>query len=591
VTPKGATNSSSWSNDSDNGTSTAVIYLRVSSRDQATRDGEREGLSIPAQREACYAKAASLDAAVVEEFVDAGKSAKTAQRPELQRMLVYLREHRIRHVLVHKVDRLARDRRDDIEITLAIRATGATLVSCTENIDETPSGLLVHGIMSSIAEYNNRNLATEVLKGLVQNAKNGGTPGKASLGYLNVRKVENHCEVRTVEVDPVRGPLIAWAFEAYATGEHSTLSLLNELNQRGLTTPATATKPEGRLSWSHIPDLLSNPYYKGVVRYMGVDHDGKHTRLVSPATWQRVQEVLASHRSGEKQRTHRHYLKSSLFCGQCGSRLIVTNAKSSSGRIYPYYICIGRHQKRNDCKFKAVPIETVEALVEEHYATIQIRPEWREVIEEQLHSDLIEHYREAKAEQQRLTKQRARLLTESAKLLEARYADAIPFELFESEQTRIKAGLETIDNHIAITDDYQALVAANLRRALDLASDCQTAYATAPTAVRRLLNQAFFKRLYVDDENHVRSELAAPFDVLLVNVDTTVRPAKTLATSQSWWQAIAASWNDDTREEPVLTGVGQRPSEKAASLKEQVMVERIGIEPMTSALQRRRSPS
>jgi DNA invertase Pin-like site-specific DNA recombinase len=49
----------------------------------------------------------------------------------------------------------------------------ATLVSCTESIDESPSGILLHGIMSAIAEFYSRNLANEVMKGLVHKAKNG----------------------------------------------------------------------------------------------------------------------------------------------------------------------------------------------------------------------------------------------------------------------------------------------------------------------------------------------------------------------------------------------------------------------------------
>lgn len=40
------------------------------------------------------------------------------------------------YVLVHKVDRLARNRVDDVEITMAIKKAGAPLVSATENIDE-----------------------------------------------------------------------------------------------------------------------------------------------------------------------------------------------------------------------------------------------------------------------------------------------------------------------------------------------------------------------------------------------------------------------------------------------------------------------
>ena len=80
---------------------------------------------------------------------------------------------------MHKVDRLARNRADDVEINLAIRQAGAELVSVSENIDQTPSGLLLHGIMASSAEFYSRNLATEVIKGTTQKAKNGGTPGRA----------------------------------------------------------------------------------------------------------------------------------------------------------------------------------------------------------------------------------------------------------------------------------------------------------------------------------------------------------------------------------------------------------------------------
>ena len=131
----------------------AVLYLRVSTKEQAERDGDPEGYSIPAQREACTRKAAALDAVVIEEFADRGESARNADRPDLQRMLAYVAANQVDYVIVHKVDRLARNRADDVEITLAIRSAGAALVSCTENIDETPSGILLHGIMSSIAEF------------------------------------------------------------------------------------------------------------------------------------------------------------------------------------------------------------------------------------------------------------------------------------------------------------------------------------------------------------------------------------------------------------------------------------------------------
>jgi DNA invertase Pin-like site-specific DNA recombinase len=209
----------------------AVIYLRVSTREQAERDADPEGYSIPAQREACRRKAEALGAVVVEEYVDLGESAKTADRPALQRMLERLKAQDIDYVIVHKVDRLARNRVDDVTIGLALRGAGVQLVSVTENIDDTPSGKLLHGIMASIAEFYSQNLASEILKGTTQKAKAGGTPHLAPIGYLNVREVIDGREVRTIALDPVRAPLVAWAFEAYASGQWSLKELLDELTE------------------------------------------------------------------------------------------------------------------------------------------------------------------------------------------------------------------------------------------------------------------------------------------------------------------------------------------------------------------------
>jgi len=154
----------------------AVGYLRVSTVRQAKRDLGPDGLSIPAQQDICSRKARELGVTVADWYIDKGESARTADRTELQRMLTRLRDNPVDYVIIPKVDRFARNRVDDALMALEIRKTGAALVSATENIDETPSGQLMHGIMASIAEFYSRNLAAEVLKGTVQKAKAGGTP-------------------------------------------------------------------------------------------------------------------------------------------------------------------------------------------------------------------------------------------------------------------------------------------------------------------------------------------------------------------------------------------------------------------------------
>ena len=494
----------------------AVIYLRVSSKEQAQKGGEAEGYSIPAQREACRRKAESLGAALIEEFVERGESAKTADRPELQRMLGYVVEQPVKYLIVHKVDRLARNRADDVAITLALRQAGVELISVSEAIDQTPSGLLLHGIMSSIAEFYSRNLATEVIKGTTQKAKNGGTPHRAPVGYLNVRRFEAGREYRTVEIDPERGPLMAWAFEAYASGDWTLRRILDELTERGLTTAPGSRGPGKPLNLSHLHSLLRNPYYSGIVRYRGALYPGKHTPLVTPETFRTVQELLTAKRlAGEKQRQHPHYLKGSIFCGQCGSRLIVCHAKGRGG-TYPYFICIGRQQKRTECKQRALRIEVVEAAVEAHYARVQLPAKeldrLRAYLNEQLAS-LSEH-----AERERTTHERRlrKLGDEQQKLLAAHYAEAIPLDLLKSEQERIATEIASAEGRLAAAaTDFQT-AKTNLERALTRIGDCQAAYREAAPAMRRQFNLAFFTRLLVDDEDgSITGDLAEPFATLL----------------------------------------------------------------------------
>jgi site-specific DNA recombinase len=159
----------------------AVLYLRVSSRGQLETDYDDDGLSIAAQRERCEQKACELGAEIVGEYIERAQSAKTNDRPELNAMLSRIKEqHDVDFVILWKVDRFARDRRDDANMLFEIELAGARLVSATENIDHTPAGRLMHGMLATFAEYYSRNLANEVLKGLTEKAKRGGTPGRST---------------------------------------------------------------------------------------------------------------------------------------------------------------------------------------------------------------------------------------------------------------------------------------------------------------------------------------------------------------------------------------------------------------------------
>lgn len=494
----------------------AVSYLRVSTKEQAEKGGQAEGFSIPAQREANQRKADQLGATIIEEFVDAGESARKADRPELMRMIQYVAKHKTNYCIVHKVDRLARNRADDVTIHLALKDAGVTLVSATENIDETPSGMLLHGIMSSIAEFYSRNLATEVVKGLSQKAAQGGTVTKAPIGYRNVGvRDEFGREVRTVEIDDERPPLVRWAFQVFASGDWTTSQLHHELVARGLTTAASPRRPSRPIGKSSVHRMLTNPYYKGSVRYQGVTYAGVHEAIVPNEVWDQVQTVLGTHRSAaDATQVHEHYLKGTVFCGQCGSRLLVCNAKSSQGTIYPYFVCASRHGGRGGCARQAMLIEQVERLIERFYTKVQIDPETIEAVSAMSHARFDEMMAEGAAELADLASRRAQLEDEQQKLLQAHYAGAIPLDLLKREQDRITASLETIEHRITAHDGHYAAARENLDDSLKLLSNAADIYEHADDANRRLINQALFKAIYIDEDNDVRVGYRNPYDGL-----------------------------------------------------------------------------
>ena len=480
----------------------AVSYLRVSTREQAQRGGATEGFSIPAQREANKKKAMALGALIVKEFVDRGESARSANRPELQKMLHYLQDAGdIDYVIVHKLDRLARNRADDVDINRILDQTSTRLISTTENIDQTPGGILLHGIMSSIAEFYSRNLASEVVKGLSQKARAGGTIGRAPLGYLNKQGRDAHGrEARWVDIDPVRGPLITQAFTEYATDRWTLSTLTNHLTAQGLTTLPTPNRPSHPLGHNKLLAILRNPYYRGIVTYQGVQYPGKHQPLIDDATWQRVQTILNQHRHGERQRIHNHHLKTTIRCGQCGGRLIIHNAKARNGQIYPYFVCSYRQRHRDQCSFKAVLIDEVDIAIADLYHHIHITPEDRHTIEKYLRLELDHIYTRQHTHTQQLTTQARKLKTQQAKLLEAHYADAIPLDLLKTEQARLTRELDHITRELATLTADRERVEQHLTEALALLEHCHHLYThpDTPPSLKKLLNTIFFTNILIN---------------------------------------------------------------------------------------------
>jgi DNA invertase Pin-like site-specific DNA recombinase len=449
----------------------AILYIRVSTLDQAIRGDQPEGFSIPAQREACKRKAKGLKAIVIDEYVDRGESARSADRPELQRMLTDLRDRKkdIDYIIVHKVDRLARSLYDDVMIGLAIQKAGAQLISVTENIDETPSGKLLHGIMATIAEFYSRNLAAEALKGATQKAKRGGTPYRAPLGYINVVRHINEREARTVIVDPDRGTFITWAFKRYATGDYSVKAIAEELYKRGLRNRRTGTSMSRPVGRSGIAKMLHNRYYAGYVKYNGVEYRGRHKPLVSAAVFANVQAISDNHRCGRRKRVHDHYLIGTLYCGQCGRRMSYTVSVNRYKNDYPYFYCLSRQQQQV-CKQPYIPVALVEEAVAKQFHNTELTTADRNSLQKEVRSQLRYEVTSGKAELTRQEKRLSRLIMERQRILQAFYDDEVSSDMLGNEQKRITKEITELKEVVDEATRARSVAKRSYQAALELAT-------------------------------------------------------------------------------------------------------------------------
>ncbi len=119
------------------------------------------------------------------------------------------------YVIIFKLDRWARNAREDLVNDYLLEQTGAELVSCSEPIDRSNAGRMQHVLLAGVNEYHSRNMGDEIKRKMLIKIQEGGTHGLARIGYKNVGEGGR----RYVVPDRERAPLITWLFQSYATGD------------------------------------------------------------------------------------------------------------------------------------------------------------------------------------------------------------------------------------------------------------------------------------------------------------------------------------------------------------------------------------
>ncbi|MBP1547779.1 MAG: recombinase family protein [Oscillospiraceae bacterium] len=340
---------------------TAAIYARFSS------DMQREE-SIDAQLRACRQYADINGIHIVAEYIDRAKSATTTDnREEFNRMLADA--DNFDFVIVHKLDRFARNRKDSICSRMDLKKHNTTVISVMEQFDDSsPESVILESVLEGMNEYYSLNLAREVRKGLHENAlKCKHTGGLAPLGY-DVNPITKQLELNESEAQAVK--LI---FQSVLNGVGYT-NILHLLNEKGFK-----TKRGNSFGKNSLYDILRNEKYTGTYVYnLSESKDNRQKRnshkhkddseviriengipqIIDPDTFTKVQAILDDRRNKTSSaKAHEVYLLSGkIRCGECGA-IYCGNRHNTGARKLPLvtYRCNNRTSRTSKiCKNKEI---------------------------------------------------------------------------------------------------------------------------------------------------------------------------------------------------------------------------------------------
>jgi len=310
----------------------AVIYCRVSTKEQVAN------LCLSTQRRACRDYCKRQGFGIAGEFIEEGGSAKTADRPELQRLLCFCREHRgrVQFLIVYNLSRFARDRHDHVVLRVFLQELGVTLRSVTEPIDDSSTGKLMEGVLASFAQFDNDVRADRTKAGMQAALRSGRWTFQAPLGYLSAPTVGGG-----LVLDEAKAPHVRQAFEEYARGRFTRVEILRRMNSLGFRTRRGAP-----LSMQSFNMMLRNPIYAGriEVKKCHCSHLGNFEPVVSAETIRRVQARLQGKRASATQHRRDHPdfpLRRFVACQACGTPLTGSRSRGRGGR-YAYYFCRDR---------------------------------------------------------------------------------------------------------------------------------------------------------------------------------------------------------------------------------------------------------
>lgn len=384
-------------------TKTGIIYCRVSSAEQV------DGTSLDTQERLCREFALREGIEVLHVFIEKGESAKTADRTEFQKAIAFcsIKKTKIDYFIVYKLDRFARNQNDHHIVASTLKRYGTILRSVTEPINESATGQLMEGILSSFAQFDNTIRTERSVGGMQERIKQGIWVFRAPFGYKRTGGKGSN-----LIVDTDAAPFIRAAFEEYAKGTYTYESLAEHLASRGFRTK-TGLMPFPQL----MEKILKNPLYCGIIRIWNEEYKGAFEPLISQDLFESCQEGYRKNSRNKGPRTAKnpHFsLRRLAVCDTCDIPLTASRSTGSHGKKYAYY----HHQKQLCGKAKFIPKEDFEQSFVEYLNKITPNEEYEKIFKEIVLDIWSTNYKKLDEENSRTRKEVAKLEQDRQRVFE-----------------------------------------------------------------------------------------------------------------------------------------------------------------------------
>lgn len=356
-----------------------ALYVRVSTDEQV------DGYSLAAQERAVEALCTARGWDVIARYRDEGRSARTeelARRPAFAQMLVDADAGRFDVIVVHKLDRFARNIRVTLDTLARLERAGVGFLSISEDMDfTTPIGRVLLATLSAFAQYYSDNLATETAKGKQERKRQGLYNGVLPFG---VTKGEGGIPVLDTTprwhasdgapLSPADGLRLAFDLASEGKSHREIARALNLVGYR-----STGNRGENALTKDSVRVILANRFYLGELPDgHGGSMPGKHGALIDSDLFERVQ-ALRERNTFRPRRVSTirtpWALSGVATCGDCGEPLTLFGSgprrraqcagrKQGNGCEAPsFHITVVEDQIGGLLRGFAVPIEARERLL------------------------------------------------------------------------------------------------------------------------------------------------------------------------------------------------------------------------------------